>query len=69
MYPSSRIQNNVTELMFEHPDPPGTLSYNLLLGSAAIDQATTPSDIVVDFEGQPRPSGPGKDIGADELQR
>jgi hypothetical protein len=68
-YPSSRIQNDVAGLMFEHPDPPGTLSYKLLLGSAAIDQATTPSDIVVDFEGQPRPSGAGKDIGADELQQ
>jgi hypothetical protein len=68
-YPSSRIQNDVSGLMFEHPDPPGTLSYKLLLGSAAIDQATTPSDIVEDFEGQPRPSGPGKDIGADELQQ
>jgi hypothetical protein len=68
-YPSSRIQNDVNGLMFEHPDPPGVLSYKLLLGSAAIDQAASPSDIVVDFEGQPRPSGPGKDIGADELQQ
>jgi hypothetical protein len=55
--------------MFEHPDPPGILSYKLMPGSTAIDQATTPSEIAVDHEGEPRPSGAGKDIGADELQR
>jgi hypothetical protein len=68
-YPSSKVQSDVAGLMFEHPDPPGTLSYKILLGSTALDQATTPSDIAVDHDGEPRPSGSGKDIGADELQQ
>jgi hypothetical protein len=66
-YPSSRIQSDVAGLMFEHPDPPGTLSYRLVRGSSAIDQATTPSDITVDHEGDTRPQGSQKDIGADEV--
>ena len=69
VYPSSRIQGDVMGLMFEHPDPPGMLSYKLVPGSTAIDQATTPSSIETDHDGDPRPSGNGKDIGADELQR
>ncbi|HWU86262.1 MAG TPA: right-handed parallel beta-helix repeat-containing protein [Kofleriaceae bacterium] len=66
-YPSSRVQNDLAGLMLEHPDPPGMPSYKVMRGSTAIDQATTPSDIVVDLDGDPRPSGNGKDIGADEL--
>jgi hypothetical protein len=68
-YPSSKVQNDVAGLMFERPDPPGMLSYKLLPGSTALDQATTPSEIAVDHDGEPRTSGGGKDIGADELQR
>ncbi|HEY1012083.1 MAG TPA: choice-of-anchor Q domain-containing protein [Herpetosiphonaceae bacterium] len=46
---------------------PGAPSYNYRLqsGSAAIDQATG-STIAVDVDGQPRPGGAGRDIGADE---
>src|SRR5207237_8307578 len=56
-YPSSIIQNDVTGLMFVHPDPPGTLSYKLMSSSSAIDQATTPSNVIIDNEGDARPSG------------
>jgi hypothetical protein len=35
-------------------------------GSSAIDQATTPSPVVIDADGDARPQGAQKDIGADE---
>jgi hypothetical protein len=67
-FPTSKIQSDLTGLLLEHPDPPGVLSYKLLRGSGAVDQATTSSDLVVDYDGEPRPSGAAPDIGADELQ-
>lgn len=44
---------------------PSNGDFRLTQGSAAINQAIA-AGIQVDFEGQPRPSGAGYDIGADE---
>jgi hypothetical protein len=41
--------------------------YHLVVGSAAIDRGTAVGAPATDFEGQPRPSGAGYDIGADEF--
>ena len=41
--------------------------YHLVAGSAAIDVGTTASAPPTDFEGTPRPSGNGVDIGYDEF--
>lgn len=68
MYPSSRIQNDVEGLAFEKAEPPAPFNYKLRAGSTAIDQATTASTVVVDFEGDARPQGAQKDIGADEYK-
>ena len=65
---TSKIQNDVAGLNFESPDMM-PYSYKLSEGSSAIDQATTPSTVVVDHDGDPRPQGAQKDIGADELRR
>lgn len=66
-YPTSRVQNDVTGLAFTAPDI-SPFSYKLLAGSTAIDQGTTASSVAVDFDGDARPQGPAKDIGADELK-
>ena len=66
-YPTSKIQMDLTGLAFEHPDS-APFSYKLTTGSSAVDMATTPSDIDVDNEGDHRPQGAQKDIGADELK-
>lgn len=67
-YPTSKTQADVTGLGFEHPDVPAPFSYRLTAGSTAIDQATTPVAIDVDNEGEARPQGSQKDIGADEYR-
>lgn len=41
--------------------------YRLLTGSPAIDKADSSSAIKVDIDGQPRPQGAEKDMGADEV--
>jgi len=66
-YPTSKIQTDVIGLAFQRPDM-APFSYKLLAGSTAIDQATTAVPIDVDNEGDHRPQGPEKDIGADELK-
>ncbi len=66
-YPTSKIQNDVSGLALASPDM-APYSYKLTTGSSAIDQATTSSPIVVDYDGDVRPQGPQKDIGADELK-
>lgn len=67
-YPTSKIQPDVNGLAFVHPDVPGPFSYKLMAGSTAIDQATTPVAVDVDNEGDTRPQGAQKDIGADEYK-
>ncbi len=64
-YPTSRIQNDISLLNFESPDN-APYSYKLMTGSSAIDQAATPSAIDIDHDGDARPQGQEKDIGADE---
>ena len=44
-----------------------TGDYHLAAGSAAIDRGTATGAPTTDYEGQPRPSGAGYDIGADEF--
>jgi hypothetical protein len=66
-YPTSRVQADVSTLNFDSPDN-APFSYKLRVGSSSIDQATTPSPINVDHDGDTRPQGPEKDIGADEYK-
>jgi hypothetical protein len=65
-YPTSAVQNDHAGLLFEQPDSPGPFNYRLKANSSAIDQGTTPSSIVVDHDGDTRPTGAAKDMGADE---
>ncbi|MBX3158623.1 MAG: right-handed parallel beta-helix repeat-containing protein [Deltaproteobacteria bacterium] len=64
-FPTSRVQADVAGLAFTSPDT-APFNYKIGTGSTAIDQAAN-ADITVDFEGDVRPTGNGKDIGADEL--
>jgi len=65
-YPTSTIATAVPMLQFVAPDadPP---NYHIQTGSVAIGLATTPTTVVVDFDGQPRPGATANDQGADEL--
>ena len=67
-FPTSTIQPDLTGLAFVHPEVPGPFNYQLMAGSTAIDQATTPVPIDIDNKGVTRPQGPAKDIGADEYK-
>jgi hypothetical protein len=65
-YPTSRIQGDLTDVLFKDPEPPAPYDYGLLAGSKSIDQAMTTSTVELDFQGDPRPQGDQKDMGADE---
>ena len=67
-YPASRVQNDVTGLGFVSPEPPAPFNYHLQAGSMAIDQGTSPSTVAVDVDGDVRPQGGQKDLGADEYK-
>ena len=56
----------VSGLKFVLPDN-APYNYHLKQGSSAIDQATTPSTLGFDFDGDSRPQGGGRDQGADEV--
>lgn len=45
---------------------PATRDYHLRPGSPARDAGLAATDVITDFEGQPRPAGPAPDAGADE---
>jgi hypothetical protein len=64
---TSKIVSDLGELKFIAPDMP-PYNYHLTAGSSAIDAATTPSTITVDADGDLRPQGAQKDIGADEYK-
>ncbi len=66
-YPTSKTQADLTGLELAHPDM-APFSYKLRAGSSAVDQATTASSVDVDADGDLRPQGAQKDIGADELE-
>lgn len=67
-YPSSLVQNDVSGLAFVDAEVPAPFDYRILTGSTAIDAATTTSSVVIDHDGDARPQGANKDIGADELK-
>ncbi|MDB4956670.1 MAG: hypothetical protein JWO36_4239, partial [Myxococcales bacterium] len=62
--PGSIITDNIATLHFKSPDVQ-PYDYHVDLGSSAIDTATG-SSIDHDFDGDPRPKGNGRDVGADE---
>jgi hypothetical protein len=64
-YPTSTVASSVSGLAFARPDAM-PYDYHLMSGSSAIDQATTGSTVDKDFDGDARPKGAQKDIGADE---
>jgi Right handed beta helix region len=63
---SSIDQTDVTALHFLNPDSASGRDYHLGSGSIAIDASTVPSTVTEDFDGDIRPRGPAKDLGADE---
>jgi hypothetical protein len=65
-FPSSIIASGITGLNFKSPDT-APYDYHITTGSIAIDQATV-STITVDYDGDARPQGNGKDVGADEFK-
>ncbi len=65
-YPTSAISTTVSGLRFVSPDD-APHNYRIMRGSTAIDQATTPSNLAVDIDGDARPQGSNRDQGADEV--
>ena len=64
-YPNSLISDaDISALKFRSPDT-APYDYHLQTGSTAIDAATV-STVDHDFDGDARPNGPGRDVGADE---
>jgi hypothetical protein len=64
-FPGSLAQESIEGLNFKSPDA-APYDYHLTAGSIAIDQATI-SSMAYDFDGDARPQGAGRDIGADEF--
>ena len=66
-YPGSIIvDTDISPLKFKQPDT-APYDYHLTAGSSAIDMATI-STMDHDFDGDVRPKGAGRDVGADEAQ-
>jgi hypothetical protein len=64
-FPSSLlVDSDISELHFKSPDA-APYDYRLTAGSIAIDAATL-STVDHDFDGEARPNGAGRDVGADE---
>jgi hypothetical protein len=63
-FPGSLISGDATGVRFAHPDS-APYDYHLTQGSSAIDQAVN-SSIDHDYDGDTRPKGNGRDLGADE---
>lgn len=59
------LGTNIASLMFRSPDV-APYDYHLLPGSAAIDAAVG-GDLLIDIDGDLRPSGAARDVGADEF--
>lgn len=64
-YPGSIISDTVTGLAFKNSETP-PYDYHLTAGSIAIDAAIQ-STVNVDYDGDARPNGAGRDVGADEF--
>ncbi|MDQ3365966.1 MAG: right-handed parallel beta-helix repeat-containing protein [Myxococcota bacterium] len=65
-HPGSIIMGDAAALKFKSPDV-APFDYHITVGSIAIDQATPASTALTDYDGEPRPSGAARDVGADEL--
>jgi hypothetical protein len=63
-YPTSTVISTDSGLGFRSTDSP--YDFHLRENSVAVDTATTPSSVDVDFDGDARPQGAQKDQGADE---
>ncbi len=59
------VDTDIAPLKFKSPGS-APYDYHLEAGSIAIDQATQ-STLDIDFDGDARPSGGGRDVGADEF--
>lgn len=66
-YPTSSISTSATDYGFVNSTT-APYDYRLSAGSLAIDKATSPSAVTVDFDGDVRPQGAAKDQGADEYR-
>lgn len=65
-YPSSIIAgSDISPLRFKSPDT-APFDYHVQTGSAAVDAASS-STLATDFDGEARPAGAARDVGADEL--
>jgi len=67
-FPTSKIQSDVLGLGFVDPEAPAPFDYRITSTSTVINQALTASTIVIDRDGDVRPIGVQKDIGADEFK-
>ena len=65
-FSGSIITNDISQLHFMQPDT-APYDYHLGAGSVAIDAAVA-STVDHDFDGDARPKGKGRDVGADEAQ-
>jgi hypothetical protein len=65
-FPGSMVRNDVGDLMFKSPDMP-PYDYHIMSGSIAIDAALG-GTLTHDFDGDVRPQGAGRDVGADEAE-
>jgi hypothetical protein len=66
-FPSSIISDVVTGINFKSPDA-SPYDYHITTGSIAIDAAQTSATLDHDFDGDARPQGAGRDVGADEFK-
>jgi hypothetical protein len=67
-YPTSKVQDDVVGLDFARVDSGPPYSYEIGTNSTAKDMATTASTVDIDVDGDHRPQGAQKDIGADEYK-
>ena len=67
VFATSLIGPDISLIKFKSPDN-SPYDYHLTSGSSAIDKALTASSVAVDFDGDARPQGAAKDIGADEYK-
>ena len=67
-FTGTAIATDVTALAFVSPDGPTTFDYHIGSASSAKDASIVPSNVTDDIDGDFRPQGPAKDLGADEYK-